>query len=134
MARSRSWCSDRQSKDLALFAKAMSKLSPKIGRNDPCVCGSGKKYKKCCLDKECLLDGDELKLEKYRDIGSQFLSEVLAQFTEEPFANLQHFQIKLSLGRFTSFRENKQKEKPSSLALSKNFQNKRPATLVGLMR
>ncbi len=21
---------------------------PKVGRNDPCVCGSGKKYKKCC--------------------------------------------------------------------------------------
>jgi len=25
--------------------------SPKVGRNDPCPCGSGKKYKKCCLDK-----------------------------------------------------------------------------------
>ncbi len=25
---------------------------PKIGRNDPCPCGSGKKYKKCCLAKE----------------------------------------------------------------------------------
>lgn len=25
---------------------------PKIGRNDPCHCGSGKKYKKCCLSKE----------------------------------------------------------------------------------
>jgi hypothetical protein len=24
---------------------------PKCGRNDPCPCGSGKKYKKCCLDK-----------------------------------------------------------------------------------
>jgi uncharacterized protein len=24
---------------------------PKIGRNDPCPCGSGKKYKKCCLGK-----------------------------------------------------------------------------------
>ena len=24
----------------------------KIGRNDPCVCGSGKKYKKCCLARE----------------------------------------------------------------------------------
>ena len=24
----------------------------KLGRNDPCYCGSGKKYKKCCLDKE----------------------------------------------------------------------------------
>lgn len=22
--------------------------SPKVGRNDPCTCGSGKKYKKCC--------------------------------------------------------------------------------------
>ena len=21
---------------------------PKIGRNDPCPCGSGKKYKNCC--------------------------------------------------------------------------------------
>jgi preprotein translocase subunit SecA len=24
----------------------------KVGRNDPCPCGSGKKYKKCCLLKE----------------------------------------------------------------------------------
>ena len=24
----------------------------KVGRNDPCPCGSGKKYKKCCLEKE----------------------------------------------------------------------------------
>jgi uncharacterized protein YecA (UPF0149 family) len=23
-----------------------------VGRNDPCPCGSGKKYKKCCLGKE----------------------------------------------------------------------------------
>jgi SEC-C motif-containing protein len=22
--------------------------APKVGRNDPCSCGSGKKYKKCC--------------------------------------------------------------------------------------
>ncbi|MEN8179620.1 MAG: UPF0149 family protein [Pseudomonadota bacterium] len=25
--------------------------TPKVGRNDPCPCGSGKKYKKCCLKK-----------------------------------------------------------------------------------
>jgi hypothetical protein len=24
----------------------------KVGRNDPCACGSGKKYKKCCLQKD----------------------------------------------------------------------------------
>lgn len=27
------------------------KDEPKIGRNDPCPCGSGKKYKKCCMNK-----------------------------------------------------------------------------------
>ena len=28
------------------------RTQPKIGRNDPCPCGSGKKYKKCCAGKE----------------------------------------------------------------------------------
>ncbi|MFN3455543.1 MAG: SEC-C metal-binding domain-containing protein [Pseudobdellovibrio sp.] len=26
----------------------MQREAPKIGRNEPCACGSGKKYKKCC--------------------------------------------------------------------------------------
>jgi hypothetical protein len=26
--------------------------SPKVGRNEPCPCGSGKKYKKCCLNND----------------------------------------------------------------------------------
>ena len=25
-------------------------MTKKIGRNDPCPCGSGKKYKKCCIN------------------------------------------------------------------------------------
>lgn len=33
------------------FLPAMPKKAAKIGRNDPCPCGSGKKYKKCCLNK-----------------------------------------------------------------------------------
>ena len=33
-----------------LFASASAKPQPtEIGRNDPCWCGSGKKYKKCHL-------------------------------------------------------------------------------------
>jgi hypothetical protein len=28
------------------------RATPKVGRNDPCPCGSGKKYKKCCAGKE----------------------------------------------------------------------------------
>jgi predicted O-linked N-acetylglucosamine transferase (SPINDLY family) len=30
----------------------ISKIMSKIGRNDPCACGSGKKYKQCCLLKQ----------------------------------------------------------------------------------
>jgi preprotein translocase subunit SecA len=28
------------------------RAGPKVGRNDPCPCGSGKKYKKCCMLKD----------------------------------------------------------------------------------
>lgn len=27
------------------------KSEPKVERNDPCLCGSGKKYKKCCMNR-----------------------------------------------------------------------------------
>ena len=30
--------------------KPMTKTKTKIGRNDPCPCGSGKKYKHCCRE------------------------------------------------------------------------------------
>jgi preprotein translocase subunit SecA len=29
--------------------RAEPRTGAKVGRNDPCPCGSGKKYKKCCL-------------------------------------------------------------------------------------
>jgi preprotein translocase subunit SecA len=29
-------------------AQTIKRESAKVGRNDPCPCGSGKKYKKCC--------------------------------------------------------------------------------------
>lgn len=43
-----------QNWDLVLYARASnghaleSPKTEKIGRNDPCLCGSGKKYKRCC--------------------------------------------------------------------------------------
>lgn len=27
------------------------RIETKVNRNDPCPCGSGKKYKKCCMNK-----------------------------------------------------------------------------------
>jgi tetratricopeptide (TPR) repeat protein len=29
---------------------------PKVGRNEPCPCGSGNKYKRCCLNKDQALE------------------------------------------------------------------------------
>jgi hypothetical protein len=33
------------------FSANQPAVSTKVGRNDPCPCGSGKKFKKCCADK-----------------------------------------------------------------------------------
>ena len=30
----------------------MARTTPSVGRNEPCPCGSGRKYKHCCLDKD----------------------------------------------------------------------------------
>jgi hypothetical protein len=55
-----------------------------IGRNDPCYCGSGKKYKKCCLHKE----------EQTRDVS--FHQEGLIKFA------LENYQAELA-GRTSSY-------------------------------
>jgi uncharacterized protein YecA (UPF0149 family) len=46
---------DRTQRDVVLThgtagapVKQAKKESGRVGRNDPCPCGSGKKYKKCC--------------------------------------------------------------------------------------
>jgi len=36
---------------LRLGPAPFKSTAPKAGRNDPCPCGSGKKYKHCCLNK-----------------------------------------------------------------------------------
>ncbi len=34
---------------LAVYQREVAKsMQPKVGRNDPCPCGSGAKFKKCC--------------------------------------------------------------------------------------
>lgn len=38
----------RMSEGLPFWPKKPYIKEPEVGRNDPCLCGSGKKYKKCC--------------------------------------------------------------------------------------
>ncbi|MDO4531681.1 MAG: SEC-C metal-binding domain-containing protein, partial [Bacillota bacterium] len=35
-------------KDESLVKQPKKRTDEKVGRNDPCPCGSGKKYKQCC--------------------------------------------------------------------------------------
>ena len=40
--------SSSKSGDGANEEKSISQINKKVKRNEPCPCGSGKKYKKCC--------------------------------------------------------------------------------------
>ena len=44
----RFWLPYRQAIYEAQQARTFTREHPKVGRNDPCPCGSGKKFKKCC--------------------------------------------------------------------------------------
>ena len=37
---------------LAPTQEQLHRDPPRVGRNEPCPCGSGKKFKKCCLTTE----------------------------------------------------------------------------------
>ena len=44
----RFWLPRRKEAHERLIVETVRRTEPKVGRNDPCPCGSGKKYKKCC--------------------------------------------------------------------------------------
>lgn len=44
-------CGDCGWMNRGLFAPTLKRLGVKIGRNDQCPCGSGNKYKRCCIGK-----------------------------------------------------------------------------------
>ena len=44
----RYWQPTREVMPQQLVTETVRRDQPKVGRNDPCPCGSGKKYKKCC--------------------------------------------------------------------------------------
>jgi len=56
----------------------------KIGRNDPCPCGSGRKYKRCCLERE---QADELLWHRQRRLNETLPHELLA-FTQDQLGEL----------------------------------------------
>ncbi|MBE0584320.1 MAG: SEC-C domain-containing protein [Desulfofustis sp.] len=58
-----------------------------LGGNDPCPCGSGKKYKKCCFDKR----GDNTGVDNMQAI----MAEVRSRLESGRFASLEEVQARL---------------------------------------
>lgn len=54
----------------------------KIGRNDPCPCGSGKKYKHCCLLKESMSTGDLIRAAVQNAGYKEDIANVLCNLSE----------------------------------------------------
>jgi len=52
-----------------------------VGRNDPCPCGSGKKYKKCCLEQNMVMKGPSVQ-ELYSNHREQM--PVLVNYDKDP--------------------------------------------------
>src|SRR3989454_1056229 len=77
----------------------MRRAVARIGRNDPCPCGSGKKYKKCCMEKdqERLQDSSRvagLTVEELRAQQERFLTEdELLQMRSHQLARLDPLKI-----------------------------------------
>ena len=54
----------------------------KIGRNEPCPCSSGKKYKKCCLKKE---QEERIRAPRGPDLGEAwFEDDIQTDYEDSP--------------------------------------------------
>lgn len=58
-------------------------MNTKIGRNDLCPCGSGKKYKKCCL-------GKDIQKKRYTAMPSVFTENDLKNILKCPVCGFEH--------------------------------------------
>jgi hypothetical protein len=64
-----------------------------LGRNDVCPCGSGKKYKKCCIDKEKLNFEDSK--------TSIYLEDIKKLDTNTIISRLKYYGIDFDIDEFT---------------------------------
>jgi hypothetical protein len=61
-------------------------MGKKISRNDLCPCGSGKKYKHCCIDKDFDWEehkGENVKVVQFNDVTTELLKQQRQKFVEK---------------------------------------------------
>ena len=72
---------------------SLQKAKKKVGRNEPCPCGSGKKYKKCCLPLNSVRSVNEDDEDSFEETGlSDFFSELRGMHDDsKPYDLLQNY-------------------------------------------
>jgi hypothetical protein len=64
-------------------------MTEKLSRNDPCSCGSGKKYKKCCFQKEQSVSVEQAEVPKESnsslEVKNRLEERVKIKVTKTPF-------------------------------------------------
>ena len=63
--------------ELSSDKRTIRRAAPKVGRNDPCPCDSGRKYKKCCLGK------DQERLRDSSHVAGKTRHELAARIEED---------------------------------------------------
>lgn len=64
----------------------------KVGRNDPCPCGSGKKYKKCCMNKDNVVQFQEVKEERFFQQKHALVNQ-LSDFIDDKITSSHYYQL-----------------------------------------
>jgi hypothetical protein len=64
-----------------------------VGRNDPCPCGSGKKFKKCCMKKSNVVQLREFKVEQFYQQKLRLVNQ-LSDFIYERVSNKLYYRLK----------------------------------------
>jgi hypothetical protein len=63
-----------------------------IKRNDPCPCGSGKKYKKCCLNQKNVIQIQEVKEERFLQNKHKLVLK-LKDFSSTKIPRIEYYQL-----------------------------------------
>lgn len=73
-------------------------MSESVGRNEPCPCGSGKKYKKCCMNKEQVVQLKEVKEERFLQQKHQLTSK-LRSFIHDRISAGETYQLETTFNK-----------------------------------
>lgn len=73
-------------------------MSESIRRNDPCPCGSGKKYKKCCMNKQQVVQLKEVKEERFLQQKNQLTSK-LRSFIHDKVSAGETYQLEATFNK-----------------------------------